>query len=159
MRYSRSLFNTGPVVSAVAERGPIGPQGPRGEIGPATISLSETVITSDPGSNAAIENIGDTRDVVLQFTLPRGNVGPQGPVSVSIGNTTTTAAGTTATVTNGGNSNHVVLEFSIPQGLDGTVINGAASSAAAARGRSKRDTAISRAIPAKHIPDGASSQS
>jgi hypothetical protein len=125
---SKSFFNTGPVVSTIAERGPQGPIGPRGEIGPATITLSDTVVTSSPGSNAAIENIGDARDVILQFTLPRGNVGPQGPATIAVGNTTTVAAGSNAAVTNTGTADNVILDFQIPRGLDGTTITGAASS-------------------------------
>ena len=35
--------------------------------------------TGEPGTNASVNNSGDETNVVLNFTIPRGNTGPQGP--------------------------------------------------------------------------------
>lgn len=45
---------------------------------PITINVGN-VYTGAPGSNAAVVNTGDERNVVLDFTIPRGDVGPTGP--------------------------------------------------------------------------------
>lgn len=45
---------------------------------PITINVGN-VYTGAPGSNAAVVNTGDERNVVLDFTIPRGDVGPIGP--------------------------------------------------------------------------------
>lgn len=72
--------------------GATGPQGPKGDTGPmgpqgipgkdgqgiaATISVG-TVTASAPGSAPVITNAGTEQDAVLNFTLPRGDTGPQG---------------------------------------------------------------------------------
>ena len=54
-----------------------GAQGPAGEA--ATISVSETV-TGEPGTEAAVENVGTANAASLKFTIPRGEPGAQGPV-------------------------------------------------------------------------------
>lgn len=46
---------------------------------PITINVGN-VYTGAPGTNAAVVNTGDERNVVLDFTIPRGDVGPQGPI-------------------------------------------------------------------------------
>jgi hypothetical protein len=56
----------------------VGPQGPQGEQGPATIDVGSTT-TSAPGSDASVSNVGDTVNAVLDFVIPRGDVGPPGP--------------------------------------------------------------------------------
>ena len=79
------------------EQGPRGPagadgqdgaQGPKGEQGPAgadgkdgaaaTISVG-TVTTGAPGSSASVVNAGTSNAAVLNFTIPRGATGEQGP--------------------------------------------------------------------------------
>ena len=67
------------------ERGPQGIQGPPGRDGAqgpageaATISVSETV-TGEPGTEAAVENVGTANAASLKFTIPRGEPGAQGP--------------------------------------------------------------------------------
>lgn len=49
---------------------------------PITINVGN-VYTGAPGSNAAVVNTGDERNVVLDFTIPRGDVGPQGPTGAT----------------------------------------------------------------------------
>lgn len=86
-----------PAVSGQNIRGPQGPagsdgaQGPKGdpgEQGPAgadgkdgaaaTISVG-TVTTGAPGSSASVVNAGTSNAAVLNFTIPRGATGEQGP--------------------------------------------------------------------------------
>lgn len=67
------------------ETGPQGPAGPSGADGQdgapgaaATISVG-TVTASDPGSAPQVTNVGSSSAAVLNFVLPRGATGPQGP--------------------------------------------------------------------------------
>lgn len=97
----------------------------QGEPGQSALSVNVgTTTTGAAGTNASVVNSGDNRDIVLDFTIPRGAQGPQGPagasaVTVNVGSTTTGAAGTNASVTNSGTDQNVVLDFTIPQGAKG----------------------------------------
>jgi hypothetical protein len=56
------------------------PQAPLDLLNPspaATISIADTV-TGDPGTDAIVVNLGTPLSVVLKFTIPRGERGPQG---------------------------------------------------------------------------------
>lgn len=80
--------------------------------------------TGQPGTDANVVNSGTESDIVLDFTIPQGPVGPQGPagasaVTVDVGSTTTGEAGTNASVTNSGTDQNVVLDFTIPRGAKG----------------------------------------
>ena len=55
----------------------IGPTGPTGPTGAATITVGTTT-TTDPGTNASVTNVGTNENVILNFSIPRGNVGPNG---------------------------------------------------------------------------------
>jgi hypothetical protein len=55
----------------------VGPQGPPGEPGPATVNVGTTT-TSLPGSDAQVSNAGDGVNAVFDFVIPRGDVGPPG---------------------------------------------------------------------------------
>ena len=55
----------------------IGPTGPTGPTGAATITVGTTT-TTDPGTNASVTNVGPNENVILNFSIPRGNVGPTG---------------------------------------------------------------------------------
>jgi hypothetical protein len=63
--------------------GPTGPQGPQGIQGiqgeAATITVG-TVTTGAEGSSASVVNSGTSGDAVLDFTIPRGDTGAQGPI-------------------------------------------------------------------------------
>jgi hypothetical protein len=43
-----------------------------------SVNVGETT-TGKPGTNASVTNKGDETNVVLNFTIPRGDTGPQGP--------------------------------------------------------------------------------
>lgn len=58
----------------------VGPQGPRGEKGDTAITVAVgSVTTGAPGTDAAVVNSGTDRDLVLDFTIPQGATGAQGP--------------------------------------------------------------------------------
>lgn len=76
-----------------------------------------TTTTGAPGTSASVTNSGTPLDAVLNFTIPRGDTGAQGPAAtIAAGTTTTTAPGTSATVTNVGTSGAAVFNFGIPRG-------------------------------------------
>lgn len=58
--------------------GPTGPRGPIGPQGPATITIGNT-ITTDPGTEARVTNVGSNENAILTFSIPAGATGPQGP--------------------------------------------------------------------------------
>jgi len=55
-----------------------GPTGPRGQAGPVSVDVAPNILPAGPDGQASVENIGDTRDVMLEFTLPRGPTGAAG---------------------------------------------------------------------------------
>lgn len=84
--------------------GPTGPRGVQGEVGPtgptgpasAEVTVGDTK-TSEPGSLAEVYATGTDNNVVLNFVIPRGEVGPV--PNFSVGSVVTSEAGTDATVT------------------------------------------------------------
>lgn len=62
--------------SSVAASGPPGPAGPAGSA--ATIAIG-TVTTGAAGSSATVTNSGTASAAVLDFSIPKGNTGAQGP--------------------------------------------------------------------------------
>ena len=61
------------------ETGATGATGPQGDPGvAATITVGGTT-TGEPGTDAEVVNIGSTNAAVLEFTMPRGEHGIQGP--------------------------------------------------------------------------------
>lgn len=57
--------------------GPTGPTGPTGPAG-ATITVGRTT-TTEPGTNASVTNVGTPSNAILDFNIPAGATGPQGP--------------------------------------------------------------------------------
>lgn len=51
--------------------------GPPGPPGPATIIVGTTT-TTDAGTNASVTNVGTNENVILNFSIPRGNTGERG---------------------------------------------------------------------------------
>ena len=56
-----------------------GPTGPTGPAGATTITIGQTT-TGAAGTNASVTNSGTAENVVLNFTIPRGNTGDTGPI-------------------------------------------------------------------------------
>ena len=79
------------IQGATGERGPQGLQGPKGDKGDtgatgapgaaATIRIGN-VYTGAPGTNVSVSNSGTSTNAVLNFTIPRGNPGADGGVTV-----------------------------------------------------------------------------
>lgn len=64
------------------DTGPQGPQGPRGENGPTTITIGNT-ITGEAGTDAIVTNVGTDKNVISNFSIPKGiqgDIGPMGSV-------------------------------------------------------------------------------
>ena len=55
----------------------IGPTGPTGPAGPTTIDVGDT-ITTEPGTDASVTNVGTNENVILEFSIPRGEIGLTG---------------------------------------------------------------------------------
>lgn len=60
------------------DQGEIGPIGPKGEDGGATIEVGKTE-TVDSTSLAEVTNVGNNKDVILNFKIPKGEKGETGP--------------------------------------------------------------------------------
>lgn len=67
------------------ETGPQGIQGPKGDTGlpgadgtAASITIG-TVTTGQPGTQASVTNVGTSTNAILNFTIPQGQTGSQGP--------------------------------------------------------------------------------
>lgn len=110
----------------------VGPQGPEGKA--ASIRVG-SVLTGDPGAQAAVSNSGTENNAILDFVLPRGQIGPTGPsgadgrdgkdgvpgaaATIQVGAVTTGEPGTQAQVVNVGTENAAMLQFTIPRGQPG----------------------------------------
>ena len=71
------------VNSAWVNNGPLqGAKGPQGDPGSAATIEIGTVTTAPAGSDAAVTNSGTSSAAVLNFTIPQGAPGPQGPAGV-----------------------------------------------------------------------------
>lgn len=126
-------------------------QGEKGDKGDAATISVGTVTTGAAGSEAAVENVGDENDAVLNLTIPRGDKGDA--ATVAVGTVTTGAAGSPVSVTNAGTSAAAILNFVIPKGDQGdkgdaatvtigTVTTGAAGSAAAVENVGDENNAV-----------------
>lgn len=97
--------------SGVSGLGKIGPQG-----NPGQSALTFKVGSVSNGTNAAVTNSGDDKNVVLDFVVPVGQAGKDGKDGASstirVGKVTTN--GSTATVTNSGTDSAAVLDFNFP---------------------------------------------
>lgn len=127
--------DTAAIFNFTIPTGPQGNPGTEGPTGPAgTIEVGNT-FTSDPGTDASVVDVGTPEAAVLNFTIPRGQQGPQGNEgdpgpgsSVAVGTTTTGAPGTVASVSNTGTNSAAVFNFTIPQGPQGVQGNTGESS-------------------------------
>ena len=79
-----------------------------------------TTTTGNPGTNASVVNTGTTQDVVLDFTIPRGDKGDTGAAAtITVGTVTTGLPTDPASVTNVGTSGAAIFDFTIPKGDTG----------------------------------------
>lgn len=79
---------------AQGETGPRGPQGAKGTN--ATVYVGTTT-TTNPGTQARVYNSGTDSNAVLNFEIPRGDVGPSVPLVQETGYSTTKAMSQNAT--------------------------------------------------------------
>lgn len=87
-------------------QGPQGPKGDKGDTGAqglqgiqglsATVRIGTTT-TGEPGTQASVSNSGTESNAVLDFTIPRGDVGSQPELVQTIGTSTTKAMSQNAT--------------------------------------------------------------
>lgn len=95
-----------------------------GADGSGTIRVGTTT-TGDPGTPALVLNSGTPYNAMLDFIIPQGPVGPQGPAgqdgagTISVHNTYTVPSNMAASVENVGTSSVASLDFYIPQGPKG----------------------------------------
>lgn len=95
-----------------------------GQDGMGTIEVGSTT-TGEPGTQASVSNSGSLQNAVLNFTIPQGLPGPQGPAgqpgsgTIDVGTTTTGLPGTNASVVNSGTIQNAILDFTIPTGAQG----------------------------------------
>lgn len=128
----------------VGPAGPSGPSGPVGPPGPATITIG-SVTTGAPGTNAVVTNSGTATDVVLDFTIPRGDSGasedprfdffkPPAPTSVttSVGNEQVTVNWVAPVVLPQTPITDYTLEMRVGTNIAWTAITDAVSSAQSA---------------------------
>ena len=59
-------------------KGDPGPAGPKGDPGPVSVTVGTTT-TTDAGTNANVTNAGTEEDLILNFSIPRGEPGETGP--------------------------------------------------------------------------------
>ncbi len=64
------------------DKGDTGAQGLQGIAGTAATIRIGSVYTGEPGTNASVSNSGTSTNAILNFTIPRGNPGADGGVTV-----------------------------------------------------------------------------
>jgi hypothetical protein len=132
-----SITNVGTPEEAIFDfsipQGPTGNTGASitGNTGPAATIAVGTTTTGNPGTNASVTNSGTTGAATFNFTIPRGDTGPQGnsitgatgatglAATIAAGTTQTVAPGIAAQVTNSGTASAAVFDFKIPKGDTG----------------------------------------
>jgi hypothetical protein len=78
-------------------QGETGPRGPQGERGTNATVYVGTTTTTNPGTQARVYNSGTDSNAVLNFEIPRGDVGPQPELVQTTGTSTTKAMSQNAT--------------------------------------------------------------
>ncbi len=133
---SASVVDSGtlghPILDFTVPRGDVGGTGAKGDTGStgaagsaATIAVGSTT-TGTAGSSAAVSNSGTAGAAILDFTIPRGDVGATGATgsagaagsaaTIAVG---TVASGTAVAVVNSGSSSAAVLDFTLKTGDTG----------------------------------------
>lgn len=75
-------------------RGNPGLNGSNGTNGSAATVAVGSTATGAPGSAASVTNVGTPSAATLNFTIPRGDVGPAGPATIGVPNVRSPAFGT-----------------------------------------------------------------
>jgi len=70
-------------------QGETGPRGPQGERGTNATVYVGTTTTTNPGTQARVYNSGTDSNAVLNFEIPRGDVGPMPTIAQTTGQSTT----------------------------------------------------------------------
>ncbi|HIQ69314.1 MAG TPA: hypothetical protein IAA67_03155 [Candidatus Avoscillospira stercorigallinarum] len=91
-------------------------EGPPGKA--ATIQVGATT-TGEPGTHAAVRNVGNENAAILNFTVPAGPAGPTGATPQISVNVSTLPPGQQATVQVSGPAEAPTIAFGIPQGEPG----------------------------------------
>lgn len=115
----------------VAQGAP-GKDGTNGQDGKAATIQIGTVTTGEAGSRVAVTNTGTASDAVLNFSIPQGQAGIQGPrgepgetgapgeagkaATIQVGHVIT--EGNTVKVVNSGTENAAVFDFTFPQSAE-----------------------------------------
>ena len=101
-------------------------EGPEGSPGTAATVNVGTTTTTAPGGDADVENVGTENAAVLNFSIPRGEAGPDGEAGTQQVGTVTTNTGVpggnaSVVINNSGNATAAVWDytFSIPKGEKG----------------------------------------
>lgn len=91
-------------------------EGPPGRA--ATIKVGATT-TGEPGTEAAVENVGDENAAILNFTIPAGAAGPTGATPAISVQVSGLPAGSEPTVSVSGTPESPVISLGIPAGQQG----------------------------------------
>lgn len=67
------------IMGPQGEQGIQGEQGPQGDPGPATVVTVGSTTTGEPGTDASVTSTPTEDGIQLEFTIPRGQDGAQGP--------------------------------------------------------------------------------
>lgn len=99
----------------------IGSGGPSGTT--VSVNVGDTV-TGEPGTQAAVVNTGNNTNVILEFTIPRGEDGKPGSDGITpnlkMGQVSTLGPDEQATASITGDAENPVLNLGIPQGKPGS---------------------------------------
>jgi hypothetical protein len=107
-------------------QGETGPRGPQGERGTNATVYVGTTTTTNPGTQARVYNSGTSSNAVLNFEIPRGDVGPQPELEQTTGTSTTKAMSQNAT-TNAINAGLVTKQDKLTAGANIQIQNGTIS--------------------------------
>jgi len=108
-------------------------EGPQGQPGQGATVDAGTTTTSAPGGDASVTNVGTTQNAVFNFTIPRGEIGPDGDAGTQQVGTVTTnqltpGSNNTVVINNSGTATNAVWDYTFSlapgeKGEDGTGVN------------------------------------
>lgn len=108
-------------IAGTGATGAQGIQGNKGDKGDAATVAVNSTVTLAPGSQAKVENEGDSHNAKFKFSIPRGDKGEKGDnATITIGSVT---KGTDPAVTNSGTATNAVLNITLPKGDTGVSVS------------------------------------